>query len=130
MAPVVQVTQCAAVTSRSPCGLWITLAVPKWVPSLPPASVNSAPTAGVPPKGFPLRDAEDPSPTTCASRATRVPVPPLAGVAKTIAIMASTVVPTTRTERRPSHRNLENLRFSGRIASLSAAPGARARPRA
>src|SRR5581483_772023 len=42
------VTQCAAVTARSPCGLSTTLAVQKWLPSLPFELVNSAPTAGVP----------------------------------------------------------------------------------
>ena len=132
--PCVPVTQCAAVTSRSPCGLCTTLAVQKCVPSWPLLVVNSAPTADGPPDGVPVRAGDDASPTILAMRAVRTPVPPSAGVAKMMASVASTEVLMKRADGLASHRNQRDPRgrpegsgsfapsvspLCGRMASLS-----------
>src|SRR2546429_9920750 len=55
MVPGLPLTQCAAVITRSPAGLSTTLAVQKCGPSRPEERVNSAPTAGSPANGWPVR---------------------------------------------------------------------------
>ena len=135
--PFVPVTQCAAVTSRFPRGLLTTLAVQKCAPSRPWLVVNSAPMAGVPANGSPVRAEAGPSPTAFAMRAARLPVPPSAGVAKRMAAMVSTEALTTRADGLASHRNQRRpsspadgpgscgssvSRLSGRMACLFGPP--------
>src|SRR5262245_57407299 len=95
-------TQWAAVIARSPAGLSTTLAVQKCLRSWPPATVNRAPTAGVPLKdraAVSVGGAAGPwnggEPTASAIRAARRTAPP-AGVITTMAQMMAIAALTTQ----------------------------------
>src|ERR1700677_5113676 len=91
--PDTLVMQCAAVMSRSWCLLLTTLAVQKWLPSLPLFHVKRAPTAGVPLKDCPLAatdfdaDRSRTAPVTCETMSVAAP---LAGVTVTTTPAEST----------------------------------------
>src|ERR1051325_5563330 len=107
MVPEAPVTQCAAVTTRSPAGLSTTLAVQKCLPSCPEERVNSAPTAGWPENAWPLRI----GPARClTARATPLAMSlaaPLAGVRVTTRPTAPAVTSAILDgERRMLHARL------------------------
>src|ERR1700677_955631 len=87
------VMQCAAVIARSPCGLFTTLAVQKWLPSLPLLMGKRAPTAGVPAKDTALAATDfeaarsRTAPATCDAMSLAAP---LAGVTVTTTPTVST----------------------------------------
>src|SRR5689334_17804769 len=86
MSEALPLTQCAAVRTRSPCGLDTTLAVQKCGPSRPAVSVNSAPTAGVPAKGRAAGEDETSCRTVRAKPEARLLAALAAGVAATTTI--------------------------------------------
>src|SRR5580698_5198339 len=102
-APDTLVMQCPAVIARSPAGLLTTLAVQKWLPSLPFFQVKSAPTAGVPLNDIPLAvtvfDAarSRTAPVTCETRSVAAP---LAGVTVTTTPAESTPTIASRPDGR------------------------------
>src|ERR1700759_4759761 len=100
MSEVLPLTQCAAVRTRSPCGLDTTLAVQKCSPSRPAVSVNSAPTAGVPAKAR----AGGADETSCrplrARPEARLLAAPAAGVTATMTTRLSAAVSAAAADRR------------------------------
>src|SRR5215469_16269741 len=101
--PGVPDTQCAAVTARSPCGLCTTVAVQKCAPSRPEFSLNSAPTAAIPPNVCPLCGAPAaPSPATGRVGPVSPAAPPSAGTSSKAANPAATAsVANRRSGLRP-----------------------------
>src|SRR5216683_2661699 len=98
--------QCAAVISRSPPGLWTTLAVQKCQASLPRRVVNSAPTAALPGNNLPLRDRSRLPLAASLDAATTM----LAVTART---EASTAVPAARGSGRASQDAFTRLAARG-----------------
>src|ERR1035437_9831866 len=88
MVPGMLVAQCAAVITRSPCGLSITLAVQKCCFSFPPDVANKAPTAGVPANACPFREFEAKCLMARTKPVAMSPAAPLAGA--TVAITPTT----------------------------------------
>src|ERR1035441_4762636 len=88
MVPDMLVAQCAAVITRSTCGLSITLAVQKCCFSFPPDVANKAPTAGVPANACPFREFEAKCLMARTKPVAMSPAAPLAGA--TVAITPTT----------------------------------------
>src|SRR5580693_2320233 len=123
--PDVPVTQCAAVTTRSPCGPPITLAVQKCRPSLPLDIVNRAPTAGVPAKSCPFCEVETMCRTARAKLEAMSPAAPSAGVTAATTPTVSTLTIATAAGAQGNHR----ARLRGPLSSPgrdSSPPGSRA----
>src|SRR2546427_9395874 len=104
MAPEAPVTQCAAVTTRFPFGLWTTLAEQTCCPSLPLDVVNSAPTAGVPANGCPVCEDEARFRTARTKPSAMSVAAPLAGVTVTMIPKASAATSATRSGDQENQR--------------------------
>ena len=114
--PEVWLTQCAAVITRSPCGLLITLAEQKCWLSLPADVENNAPTAGVPENAFPFRDGDSRCRIAWTKPVAMSSAAPLAGVTAMAATTASAVTKTAR----PGVQESQRARSRGALAPVAA----------